>query len=297
MVNNPDQPDKRRSSKKEKDEADEDDEDDWEDEDQDDVEESEYSSVGTSAWEETMETLTSGVGGLHVQKQLTMKNGWEVYGVKGTASDEEAKAKGGIQKHGHWSWKFDMGKSFDRIDMCVKDNVLISVYVLHSIHAWTELTNYVGKRASSTQRGLKNQLLQLILELTFTNSSLLVVLTLLGNGICKLVPHPEAALPFIEIQILNNHECYGTFSITPEGLFSVAMADEQRKNTAFVGVWNWKTGLCMGVSSSAVSTIPLPVPNKAIADPNILPTQALHLRSHTHGSPCACRQQPQDACF
>lgn len=24
------------------------------------------------------------------------------------------------------------------------------------------------------------------------------------------------------------------------------MADEQRKNTAFVGVWNWKTGLCMG---------------------------------------------------
>lgn len=33
----------------------------------------------------------------------------------------------------------------------------------------------------------------------------------------------------------------------------------------------------MGVSSSAVSTIPLPVPNKAIADPNILPTQALHL--------------------
>lgn len=50
-----------------------------------------------------METLTSGVGGLHVQKQLTRKNGWEVYGVKGTASDEEAKARGGIQKHGHWS--------------------------------------------------------------------------------------------------------------------------------------------------------------------------------------------------
>ncbi|AFR92964.1 hypothetical protein C343_00850 [Cryptococcus neoformans C23] len=240
MVNNPDQPDKRRSSKKENDEADEDDEDDWEDEDQDDVEESEYSSVGTSAWEETMETLTSGVGGLNVQKQLTRKNGWEVYGVKGTASDEEAKAKGGIQKHGHWSWKFDMGKSFDRIDMCVKDNVLISVAYFYQL---------IPPRGTNPP----------------------------WNGICKLVPHPEGALPFIEIQILNNHECYGTFSITPEGLFSVAMADEQRKNTAFVGVWNWKTGLCMGVSSSAVSTIPLPVPNKAIADPNILPTQALHL--------------------
>ncbi|OXB39369.1 hypothetical protein J007_00847 [Cryptococcus neoformans] len=260
MVNNPDQPDKRRSSKKENDEADEDDEDDWEDEDQDDVEESEYSSVGTSAWEETMETLTSGVGGLHVQKQLTRKNGWEVYGVKGTASDEEAKARGGIQKHDHWSWKFDMGKSFDRIDMCVKDNVLISVAYFYQL---------------IPPRGINPP----------------------GNGICKLVPHPEAALPFIEIQILNNHECYGTFSITPEGLFSVTMADEQRKNTAFVGVWNWKTGLCMGVSSSAVTTVPLPVPNKAIADPNILPTQALHLRSHTHGSLCACRQQPQDACF
>ncbi|OWZ81008.1 hypothetical protein C366_00841 [Cryptococcus neoformans Tu401-1] len=142
--------------------------------------------------------------------------------------------------------------------MCVKDNVLISVAYFYQL-----------------------------IPPSGTNPP--------GNGICKLVPHPEAALPFIEIQILNNHECYGTFSITPEGLFSVAMADEQRKNTAFVGVWNWKTGLCMGVSSSAVSTIPLPIPNKAIADPNILPTQALHLRSHTHGSPCACRQQPQNA--
>lgn len=75
--------------------------------------------------------------------------------------------------------------------MCVKDNVLISVYVLHSIHAWTELTNYVGKRASSTQGGLKNQLLQLILELTFTNSFLLVVLTLLGTASANLFPIPK----------------------------------------------------------------------------------------------------------
>ncbi|OWT38025.1 hypothetical protein J008_00841 [Cryptococcus neoformans] len=114
-----------------------------------------------------METLTSGVGGLHVQKQLTRKNGWEVYGVKGTASDEEAKARGGIQKHGHWSWKFDMGKSFDRIDMCVKDNVLILVAYFYQL---------IPPRGTNPP----------------------------GNGICKLVPHPEAALPFIEIQILTN---------------------------------------------------------------------------------------------
>lgn len=126
LVDNPDQPDMNRNSKRENGEVDEDDEDDWEDEDEDDLE-SEYSSGSTSTWEETIETLTSGVGGLHVQKQLTRKNGWEVYWVKGTASNEEAKARGGIQRHGHWSWKFDMGKNFDRIDMCVKDNVLISV--------------------------------------------------------------------------------------------------------------------------------------------------------------------------
>lgn len=163
LVDNPDQPDMNRNSKRENGEVDEDDEDDWEDEDEDDLE-SEYSSGSTSTWEETIETLTSGVGGLHVQKQLTRKNGWEVYWVKGTASNEEAKARGGIQRHGHWSWKFDMGKNFDRIDMCVKDNVLISVYVLHSIHGWRELTNYVGKKVFITQKGLKNQPLQLMTD-------------------------------------------------------------------------------------------------------------------------------------
>lgn len=64
------------------------------------------------------------------------------------------------------------------------------------------------------------------------------------------IPHPDAALPFIEIIVPNvSEETTATFDMAAGGQVSLLFVDDDLDTEeVYVGVWDWKNGVCLGVS-------------------------------------------------
>lgn len=74
-----------------------------------------------------------------------------------------------------------------------------------------------------------------------------------ARGIFNATLHPEAALPFIEVLIPMALGSIGTsFNLGRGGQMSLLLSDQEQNKTFFAGVWDWKKGVCLGVSDPQV---------------------------------------------
>ncbi|ODO10340.1 hypothetical protein I350_00935 [Cryptococcus amylolentus CBS 6273] len=221
-----------------------DDESDWDDY----TSESSYESHHHHCTDEACpRRLFAGVPGKALQEALAfstdaphhteMTDGWELYRVKGAASDEDAESRGAVKDQGLWRWKTDLGIDYHYIAMCAEDNV---VAVVH--------------KGAYFPHGPNPETCALSMRVFFYTLVPPIGTAPPENGdSIPAITHPEAKLPFIEVLIPMPMGGVGTgFALGAGGQMSLLLSNQEQDKTVFAGFWDWKKGVSLGALPGAL---------------------------------------------
>ncbi|WVQ70484.1 hypothetical protein IAR50_000003 [Cryptococcus sp. DSM 104548] len=162
---------------------------------------------------------------------MSMTDGWELYRVKGAASDEDAESRGAVRDQGLWMWKTDLGRDYHYIAMCAEDNV---VAVVHKGAYFPH-----GPNPETCALSMRVFFYTLVPPLGTSPPE--------HGASMPAIPHPEAELPFIEVLIPVPMGGVGTgFALGPGGQMSLLLSNQEQDRTVFAGFWDWKKGVSLG---------------------------------------------------
>ncbi|OWZ35974.1 hypothetical protein C343_00864 [Cryptococcus neoformans C23] len=157
-------------------------------------------------------------------------SGWEVYRTRTSATDDDCRCRGGVKDQGLWKWRMDLGKGYYDIVMCAEENVVMIC----------QKRNYHPNHNPSTWSVSIRMYFYVLVPPSGTSPPSL--------GYFDPIPHPDAALPFIEIIVPNvSEETTATFDMAAGGQVSLLFVDDDLDTEeVYVGVWDWKNGVCLG---------------------------------------------------
>ncbi|WVF71378.1 hypothetical protein IAT40_006182 [Kwoniella sp. CBS 6097] len=158
----------------------------------------------------------------------------------GNEKEKESERKwGAFKSQGFWRWKTDTLFAWDAIDMCPEDNV---VAITHEIQS----TPCSSIGATST-------------DLTFRRIYFYTMMPPIGiaapskNLFRGGIPHPEAKIPFIEIQIPAKYHLHiAKIRLANNGRIGLSLKPARGGRRGFMGVWDWKKGVSLGAIAPSV---------------------------------------------
>ncbi|WVQ74774.1 hypothetical protein IAR50_004380 [Cryptococcus sp. DSM 104548] len=157
-------------------------------------------------------------------------DGWDVYRAPGAASDSDSLDRGGRKDQGLWHWKTRTSAEFQHLELCGEDNLVAMI-----------------QKGAYFPNGMDPETSRLSLRITFHCALPPLGTPAPTKGFLDPIPHPDAALPFIEL--LFPIECGATdidVKLGPGGQLSISMNDPTSFTTRFSGIWDWKRGVCLG---------------------------------------------------
>ncbi|ODN75678.1 hypothetical protein L198_08135 [Cryptococcus wingfieldii CBS 7118] len=149
-------------------------------------------------------------------------DGWDVYRAPGAASDRDSVDRGGVKDQGLWHWKTRTTTEIQNLQLCGEDNLVALL-----------------------QKGAYNSCLSV--RITFCSALPPLGTPAPEKGFLDPIPHPDAALPFIELLFpvhlgaLETDVLFG-----PGGQMSILINERDSFKTIFGGVWDWKKGVSLG---------------------------------------------------
>ncbi|TYJ52854.1 hypothetical protein B9479_006534 [Cryptococcus floricola] len=166
----------------------------------------------------------------------SIQDGWDVYRVPEAASDEDSQARGGTFDQGMWCWRTRVTEDLQTVEMCGHDDLMAVI----------QRGAYFIDRDDPSK-------LNLSIRISFFSALPPRGTPTPVTGYFAPIPHPEAALPFIDINFDFAEEDVKTDvtdDVKLEVMFGyygqMSVLVKYGPKTLFAGVWDWKNGVCLG---------------------------------------------------
>ncbi|ODO10349.1 hypothetical protein I350_00944 [Cryptococcus amylolentus CBS 6273] len=166
----------------------------------------------------------------------SIKDGWDVYRVPEAASDEDSQARGGTIDQGMWCWRTRVTEDLQTVEMCGHDDLMAVI----------QRGAYFIDRDDPSK-------LNLSIRISFFSALPPRGTPTPVTGYFAPIPHPEAALPFIDINFdfaEKDVKTDVTDDVKLEVMFGyygqMSLLVKYGPKTLFAGVWDWKNGVCLG---------------------------------------------------
>ncbi|TYJ52848.1 hypothetical protein B9479_006528 [Cryptococcus floricola] len=157
-------------------------------------------------------------------------DGWDIYRAPGAALDRDSVDRGGVKDQGLWHWKTRTVTEFIDLQLCGEDNLVALI-----------------QKGGHFPKGMDPETSRLSLRITFHSALPPLGTPAPPKGFLDPIPHPDAALPFIELLFPVQWGAADTdVMFGPGGQMSILINDHDSFKTIFGGVWDWKKGVSLG---------------------------------------------------
>ncbi|WVQ82063.1 hypothetical protein IAT38_004191 [Cryptococcus sp. DSM 104549] len=194
----------------------------------------EGSGKSTSEAESDVDRLRKTVEGILDPKDGPLNwSSWSVVRLPGVGTDADALARGGTKEQGLWSWRTEAGTYTQAMDMCVEDNVVVAL---------TGSAHFTTNPPSIDHA-------YLAIRMWFFTLLPSRWSTCPPNGRFDPIPHPEEPLPYIELlyPVNPNKPMEAKCELSPGGRVVLRLEARGPKETLFLGAWDWKKGISLGM--------------------------------------------------